>query len=395
MTEADLAEEMNVVLLIKTGRKGDCSDRTIRRFLSGQTRWPQARSRLALETVFGSTSEELGFNSPRTKRHLEDPVQRRQFLTGSAAAAASPFIGTRPNGRVGLHDVDRLRSDLDALIASDDRNGGDRSLEVAALSHGQQTLDILQTTNATSGVRSHLRALASDAFTTAGWAATDSGEYGRAQQHLERSLALAGLSRDGGAAVRAWNHMAMLAQNRRHYADAAAAADAARNVGVVRRDPLYASLIHARSAVAHGAVGDDRRALRSLGQAQDALSQSKSVDRPAWVFFYDAAELDGLCAATHLSLGRAADAEYHAHRTLARLKPGLDRNRSFYTALLGLAQMSQGELEQACATVDPLLTDDVPGSHRVRSMLSEFRRKAAQTGSSHARRWLSNTPTKI
>jgi tetratricopeptide (TPR) repeat protein len=395
MTAADLAERMNVVLLAKTGRKGEYCDRTIRRLLSGQTRWPQSRSRLALETVFGSTAVQLGFHDPTSKRHREDPVQRRQFLTGSAVAAVGPLVPAKSAGQVGTRDVEELRTAHDSLIANDDRNGGSRSLEIAALSQGQRAIDLLQNGWAGSGTRRRVYALASEAITTAGWAATDSGEHGRAQHHLERALALAGLSGDGSAVVRAWNHLAMLSQNRKRYADAAAAADAARSSGAARRDPVYASLAFARAAVAHGAAGDDRRALRALGQAQDALSRSQPGERPAWIFFYDAAELDGLSAVTHLRLGRSSDAEYYAHRTLARLKPGLDRNRAFYTTVLGLAQVGQGDLEQACATVDPLFTTDVPGSQRVRGRLKEFRAKVVETGSAHARQWLTDTPIAI
>ncbi|MFE5853479.1 hypothetical protein ACFQ61_09735 [Streptomyces sp. NPDC056500] len=184
----------------------------------------------------------------------------------------------------------------------------------------------------------------------------------------------------------------MLSQNRNHYA---AAADAARNTSATRRDPLYASLAFARAAVAHGAAGDDRRALGSPGQAQDALGRSKPDNRPAWIFFYDAAELDGLSAATHFDLGRSADAEFYAHRTLARLKPGLDRNRAFYTSILGLAQIDQGDIEQACATVEPLFTTAQPGSQRSRRQMKDFRLKAAATGSAHARQWLDNLPAAI
>jgi hypothetical protein len=51
-----------------------------------------------------------------------------------------------------------------------------------------------------------------------------------------------------------------------------------------------------------------------------------------------------------LRLGRPEEAESNAHHTLHRLKPALLRNRAYYTAVLGLTQLRQGELELACAT---------------------------------------------
>ncbi|MDI5968386.1 XRE family transcriptional regulator [Streptomyces sp. SL13] len=391
LTEEALAEQMNEVLLIRTGRRGECNDRTIRRFLSGQTCWPQGRSRLALAEVFGSTAEQLGF-IPRSAHETEDPVQRRSFLTSAASVAASPMLAGTAQRRVGAHEITSLREALNDLIANEHQTGGHASLEVAALRHGQQAIDLVQKGSPGSDfVRRQLYSVAADAVTTAAWSAIETGDLRRAQQHLERSLALAGYSSDSTGVLRAWNNLAMLAQRRDHFADAAAAADAARNTAAARRDPLLASLAHARAAIAHSAAHNPRQALRSLDYAKAALSKSSDTERPEWLAFYDGAELDGLAALTSLNLGHFADAEYNAHRSLARIKPGLQRNRTYYTVLLGLSQIRQGELEQACATVDPLYTRALPSSTRIAQMLTEFRTYASATGSATARRWLNDT----
>lgn len=396
MTASELAEQMNQVLLIKTGRMGELTDRTIRRFLGGQTRWPQSRQRLALRHVFGCTADQLGFLNPSVSRRSEDPVHRRSFLAGSAAVATIPVIAGTSGGRVGKPEVAQLREALNGLIASENRDGGSQSLEIAALSHGQRAIDLVQNgRTASNTIRCAAYSLAAEAVTTAAWSAIETGSYPRARQHLERSLALAGLAADSAAVVQAWNGLAVLSQRCSRFADATAAADAARSTGIARRDPLFTSLAHARAAVAHSTAVDSRRALRSFDLATSALDRSKDQERPAWIFFYDAAELDGLSASVFLNLGRYADAEYHAHRTLSRLKPELQRNRALYTALLGLAQIQQGELEQACATVDPLFTTGLPASERIRDMLREFRKHAAATGSANARRWLNDTAVQI
>jgi hypothetical protein len=66
--------------------------------------------------------------------------------------------------------------------------------------------------------------------------------------------------------------------------------------------------------------------------------------------FYTHGELHGLTGITHYRLGRADEAEFHAHQCLAALSTDQHRNRAYYTAQAALAQLGQGDLEQATAT---------------------------------------------
>jgi len=399
MTAGELAEEMNKRLLALTGRRGEMDDRAVRRYLSGRIRWPRARQRLAMESVFDCPAEELGFQrpaqpgpgAPASRHDPEDPVLRRSFLSAATATAASMATPAAAAPQIGASDLARLRARLDALSSRDDREGGGPQMETAALYEAQRALDLMQRSRVSARIRAEIYSVASDATAAAAWAALDSHELERAQSHLDRALTLAGLSSDPVASLRAWNNIAMLAGQRKHWADAEAAARAARAASITRRDPLYSSLCHARGALAQASMQDERAALRSLGHAEDALAKAEPGDRPGWTHFYDEAELHGLSAIVHLRLGRPDQAEYHAHNTLARLKPGLQRNRSYYTAQLALAQVRQGELELACGTADQLLAGQLPGSARVRELLRTFRTEAAATGSARARAWLDET----
>ncbi|MFJ5306269.1 helix-turn-helix domain-containing protein [Streptomyces sp. NPDC088350] len=74
LKQAELAETVNDFLCAR-GDEGTVSDRTVRNWLTGKTRWPHPRQREALEAVFGCTAEELGFSrqrqaaSPPNRRH--------------------------------------------------------------------------------------------------------------------------------------------------------------------------------------------------------------------------------------------------------------------------------------------------------------------------------------
>ena len=97
LKQAELAEAVNDFLRA-SGVEGTVSDRTVRNWLTGKTRWPHPRQREALEAVFGCTAEELGFSPPTARPTTTEPetsVRRRDFLTGTAVVAATPILDSR------------------------------------------------------------------------------------------------------------------------------------------------------------------------------------------------------------------------------------------------------------------------------------------------------------
>ncbi|MET9879790.1 hypothetical protein ABZZ36_35035 [Actinacidiphila glaucinigra] len=395
MSAADLAKALNEALLALTGRMGDLTDRTIRRLLSGQTRWPQTRQLLALEAVFGCTGEALGFTKPtRAKRKptQEDPMQRRTFAAGAVAAVLpTPIAAPR---RIGRADLERMQAGLDALSVQEQRSGGSTAVETEALTKAQMAVDLMNHGQTTTTIRRAIYSLAANATMAAAWAALDAHAMERAQRHLERALMLAGYSGDSVVTLRAWNYMALLSSQRNKPCDAQAAAERVRRNATTRRDPMYASLGHARYALALSQQQDVRGALRAIRLSEDALHRADATaPRPAWFSFYDVAEWHGLSSLVHLRIGRPDEAEFHVHQTLARIRPGFERNRAYYTAQLAIAQVKQGDLEQACRSADVLYTHGLPNSGRVRELLRIFRTEAAATGSKRARAWLHDTAT--
>jgi hypothetical protein len=91
--------------------------------------------------------------------------------------------------------------------------------------------------------------------------------------------------------------------------------------------------------------------------------------RPAWLAFYDPAELSGL---VYLNLGDGERAEAYAHRALSLLHPEFERNRVYYTLALARAQLAQGDVGQGCATAGTVMVDDAPMPARTRKTLAKF-----------------------
>ncbi|OUC91313.1 hypothetical protein CA983_39865 [Streptomyces swartbergensis] len=376
--QAELAEAVNGQLWA-SGYDGTVSDRTVRNWLTGKTRWPHPRQREALEAVFGCRAEELGFSPPAARRPTtqpEAPVRRRNFLTATTGtvAAAVPFVGVPP--QVGTSDVLRLRSGLDALMELDDTRGGHEGLERAALSGAADALE-KQKLGATQRIRLRLFSIAADYTATAAWSALDARQADRAQALLGRALYLAGMAQDPVAEMRVWNSYAMLAHQRGEHTEAVDSGLAAQATAVTKRDPMFASLAHARTAIGHSNLGDRQAALRSLGHAEEALGKvDRDQPRPSWLAFYGPAELMAMTAIVRDRIGDAAEAEAASHKALGAIPEQFRRNRALATTRLALAQLHQRDIDQACSTASTAfeLMAGTPIPGRMRSLLGDFYR---------------------
>ncbi|MEU5445328.1 hypothetical protein [Streptomyces griseofuscus] len=389
MKQAELADRLNRRLGALTGSPGKLTDRHVRNWLTGKTRWPHARQRLVLEEEFGVSAEELGFIPPaaRERATSEDPVRRRTFNTATAtltAAALLPDIPSNGSTRVGMSDADRLERNFAELVAADNTEGAGIRLETRALAHAQHALDLQAVGQASARVRRRLYYLAAAFTGTALWAAVESQEPKRAKGHLNTALRLAGMAASSEMQMRLWGHAALLSYQQRHLHDALAAADAGRRTYVCRQDGLFRSLASARLAGILSAVGEDSAAQRTLFHAEKTYERAETTEqRPAWISFFDRAELDGLAALVMARLGRHAESEARLHRTLSQLRPELRRNRTYYTIHLALAQLAQGEADQAVATALRVLpTDGEPDlSGRNKKLTHQFNRGVMQVAS--------------
>lgn len=303
-------------------------------------------------------------------------MDRRNFLTVATgtAAAVAPFVGAPP--QVGTSDVIRLRNGLDALMALDDSRGGHDGLERVALAGAAEALE-KQKLGATQRVRLRLFSVAADYTATAAWSALDAKQTDRAYALLGKALYLAGMGQDPVVELRVWNSYAMLAHQRGEHVEAVDSAQAAQATAITKRDSLYASLTHARTAIGYSNLGERQSALRSLGHAQEALAKAEMDQRrPSWTAFYGPAELTAITAIVRDRIGDSADAEAASHKALGSIPKQFRRNRALATTRLALAQLHQRDIDQGCATASSAFTlmsgSPIPG--RMRLLLGDFYR---------------------
>ncbi|MFF8638953.1 XRE family transcriptional regulator [Streptomyces pilosus] len=391
LTQEELAGQLNKALLEITGRPGDISPRTVRNLLNGQSNRPISRTCVALERVFGCPVADLGFSAPRIMQHPpEVSVRRRDFIasTTGTAAAAAPIIKTHRS--VGMADVARVAASVNQLIEADDRQGGHTSLASVALEKRTEVL-ALQQKSASERVRRALYALAAEFTTIAAWAHIDLRDLTTAQKHLHESSTFAGLSQDPATGMRVWINMAMLAYQRQNWAEQLAAAQAAEASLAARRDPFFSSMGRVRVALAHATLSDGKAAQRSLDAAQTTFHRAAKGEHPRWTAFFGPAELHHLAAIIFNHNGQHAHAEAMAHRALATLPSEFRRNRALATCQLALAQLRQGEPEQATETAASVFTimDGTPLPGRMRTLIGDFHRDLYRLApsTSYARDW--------
>ncbi|MFF9781628.1 hypothetical protein GTW98_04840 [Streptomyces sp. SID8375] len=352
-----LADAVNRAVGDLTGRTGGLDGSSVRDWKAGRVRWPKSATRAALEKVTGLPATALGFvprgrAAPAPAPSQEDPVNRRSFLTATAASAVAPLPTAAAPHRIGMSDVTRLQRKFAAVVAGDHQHGGMRGIENRALELAAEAIDLQDRGSAGQRVRGQLYAVAAAFTSSAMWAAIDGRRFDAAQRHHDRASRLAGMSGDQAIQFRIWSHAGTLYRHLGRPSDALAANDVARNLSLARRDPLFGSLGHSRHAAIHGTTGDRSAVRRSLGLAQEALDRAESTaSRPVWLeAFYGQSELDSLALAAHLALGDWSTAEAHAHRSLAALRTHMHRSRAITTARLARAQLGQGDLEPALST---------------------------------------------
>ncbi|MEF9906470.1 XRE family transcriptional regulator [Streptomyces sp. P9-A2] len=289
-----------------------------------------------------------------------------------------------------MSDVARASADMNRLVEADDRKGGHTSLVSSALEGRIKVLE-LQQRNAGERVRRALYALAAEYTTIAAWSCIDLRDLDMAQRYLNESATFAGLSQDPPTGMRVWINIAMLAYQRKNGPEQLAAAQAANATRAARRDPFFGSMGRVRLALAHSSLGDPQAAKRALGTAQETLGKAAEDERPRWTAFYGAAELNHLAAIILNHNRESAHAEAMAHRALAKIPGEFQRNRALATCQLALAQLRQGEPEQATATAATVFTivEGAPLPGRMRTLIGDFHRELLRLAPSttYARDW--------
>lgn len=386
-SHAQLADEVNRVADDVFGAPANCTDRQVRRWISGDVQWPWNRYLHPLRHIFDRSPEEMGFVRrgaspfvpPRSTPAQEQAPPKRTFIAGALATALG-IDRTPQDGRLGMTDVERIRSTVDRLDAHFNGLGGAALADVAVdyLVRLQHALD--HCTYGERVERALTRAVA-DVAACAGWSAHDCGDHARAARLRDQALQAALLARDPVAVTRAWSDLAVQAEHAGRPAEAVRINRAALTERHLRAEPLIASLLHARLADCLAQIGDPTGMGRQLAASERVYDRADTVGAPSWLAFLTPAELSGLSALAHQSAGLYVRAERQTAQTLDLLDGKFARNRVYYTVLLAELQLAQGDTARAAATVAGVDAPGITGSRiaaRVQRITSAARAPKGQ-----------------
>ncbi|NYI07657.1 hypothetical protein [Allostreptomyces psammosilenae] len=394
LSAAQLAQEVNQKAFeLYQGHVGT-TERHVRRWLSGQVRWPQRRYREALTVLFERPASELGFTAPATRRsssaadsgvtvpvlpvapaQREQPVLRREFLVTSSAALAIPPLPT--TGRLGMPDIERIRSTAAQLHALDDQLGGAVVVE-AGRDLFEHVEGAMRRCVYGSTVQPHLHRVLGEIAASVGWFAYDAGHHATARRWWDTGLRHALLARHPLLQARIWAYMSRQACDLGHGAEAAAIARVAIDVTRRHRDGKLSALLHTRIALANAVQGHSGWSNRALHHAEQAFDRAADTP-PPWLAFCTPAELlaqAALCSSTLGDYARAAQLRQHED---AQPRQRFRRNAFGHTTHLAQCLLHSGQAEQAFATADQA-REMLPHVHSPRwaNRLAAFRDEAVE-----------------
>ncbi|MFF4880469.1 helix-turn-helix domain-containing protein [Micromonospora sp. NPDC000668] len=270
------------------------------------------------------------------------------------APAAPPVVhaGTRT---VGQPDIETIREMTTTYRRLDNQYGGGHARATVARYLHQEVTPLLDNGRYETSTGRKLLSAVAELTQLAGWQAYDVADHGIAQLYLTRALDLA---RAAGDASLGAEILAAMSHQATYLGHGATGIDLARAAGqTAQRAGLTVLTAEASVMEAHGhaMVRDERACTAALHQAEKTLDRADRSSAPQWLGYFDEAYLSAKFGHCFRALGKPAQAERFAARSL-RMDERYIRGKAFNLALLATAQAQQGELERACVVGAEALT---------------------------------------
>jgi hypothetical protein len=316
---------------------------------------------------------DLGAWKDASLRWLVDPVSPPE---------ADLLGGTRG----GLGDVERFRVTVEAFRLLDDRFGGGHARQ-ALIQYLNADGDRLLRGRYGESVGNALFSSVAEATLLAAWMSYDSAPRSAlAQRYFIQALGLAQAGGDrllGASILDAMSHQAT---HTGRFGEAASLARAARTGTAGIATPTLTAHFHTMEARALARLGDARGCDRALADAVREFERRTPDDDPAWIRYFDEAELAAEFGHCLRDLGRASDAVRYASRGVGAVDgAGFVRSDFFATMVLADAYLAAGDLEQGCATaLAALSAGELIRSARCVNYLREFGRHLARAADTTA-----------
>jgi transcriptional regulator with XRE-family HTH domain len=329
-----------------------CDRRSIQRYESGHVTRPGYQARRTLEAVTGLPFEQLGF--PFTDSGVEDPVNRRQLMTLTAAGVATVASG---------EPLERLRFVLTHTAGPDESVVADLEAATARffaaeatapqadpglLNQLQRHVDVLTwivPAARPETLRRRLTVAAGEACALAGWLAYSLDDTKRADRWWATAVEAARATGDGPLLALTLRNVAHVASLQGDHKRAWSLLDQA-GQHVRSRDHATARAwicgIQADEAAALG----DASALVSIDRAMTVMDYADPAAGRAWARFFDNARLGAMAVATY---GRLGHPELGPATEAVLADAGSDtKTQAIVLRNLATGSISRGDFDAGC-----------------------------------------------
>lgn len=257
--------------------------------------------------------------------------------------------GTQAGRRVGMDDAEALLRRVHGLRLADDVLAGGDLVETC-VRELRRTVNLFNQSSHSEEVGRRLLGAVAEMAQLAGWVATDTGGVD-AEPLFRLGASAARQAEDGSLAAHllgSWGYWTANTGDARRGLELVRAAEAAAGTGV----PLVArSLTSARLAWTSALAGDDRTALRAMGEAMQQITDAdpREADDQRWLYWVDAPEQEVMQARVATQLHRPLRAVPLLRGVLAGYDPTHVREFALYTSWLITALLDANEMEEAAS----------------------------------------------
>ncbi|MFI9646135.1 sporulation protein [Streptomyces sp. NPDC052040] len=300
-----------------------------------------------------STLDDLA--QERAETPTADPLIVRDEDLNSAVLS---WMIARPDGieadrpahqRVGMRDVRAIRDAAGMFMQLDFKYGGGHGHKALRHYFRQEVLPLLDASYSEK-VGTALFSAAAEVSQLLAWTAYDTGNHHLAHRYLTSTLRLSQVIDDRMFGARILGNLSHQANYLGNHSQAIQLARAAVEGAKGRATPRAMALSAAMEARALANAGDRAAAGRAMNEAERHFERVEAAEDPAWLAYFDSAELMGELCHCFRDLKMRRESVEHAQRAVDDTDPKYARTLGFCRMVLAQSQLIGGDLEAAVTT---------------------------------------------
>ncbi|WP_460065620.1 sporulation protein [Streptomyces sp. YKOK-I1] len=310
---------------------------------------------------------------------------RLMVADADLSSAVLSWMIARPDGieadrpaqqRVGMRDVRAIRDAAATFMQLDFKYGGGHGHRALRHYFRYEVLPLLSVSYSEK-VGTALFGAAAEVSQLLAWTAYDTGNHRLAHRYLTSTLRLSQVIDDRMFGARILGNLSHQANYLGNHTQAIQLARAAVEGAKGRATPRAMANYSAMEARALSNAGDRVAATRAMNEAARHFEAADTAEDPAWLAYFDEAELMGELCHCFRDLKMRREAVEQAQRAVDSTDPKYARTLGFCRMVLAQSQLLNGELEAALTTASLAVEGgDSLQSSRFQRYVTDFQREA-------------------